>query len=92
MLRCLAALVGGVVLARPSSPWGSPWLMPVALAVLVLAVRGLGPRRRARSAGSSASPSCDPVWWMRAVGTDAWVALCVLQALYFAPLGIGLAW
>ena len=30
--------------------------------------------------------------WMRAVGTDAWIAMCALEASFFLPLGLGLAW
>ena len=44
-LRCLAALVGGLVLAAAFEPVGFAWLMPPAIAVLVLSVRGLRPSR-----------------------------------------------
>ena len=30
--------------------------------------------------------------WMRSVGTDAWIAMCALEASFFVPLGLGLAW
>ena len=29
--------------------------------------------------------------WMRSVGTDAWLAMCALEAAFFVPLGLGLA-
>ena len=29
--------------------------------------------------------------WMRSVGTDAWLAMCALEAAFFVPLGMGLA-
>lgn len=92
MLRCLAALLGGVVLSLAFEPVGVAALMPVALAVLVLAVRGLSVRWGALvgwifGLGFMATL----LWWMRAVGTDAWLALTFFQALYLAPLGMVLA-
>ena len=92
MLRCLAALVGGVVLSLAFEPVGLAVLMPVALAVLVLAVRGL-PVRWGALVGwlFGVGFMATLLWWMRAVGTDAWVALSFFQALYFAPLGMVLA-
>ena len=92
MLRCLAALLGGVVLSLAFEPVGLAVLMPVALAVLVLAVRGAPVRWGAVigwlfGIGFTASL----LWWMRAVGTDAWLALSLFQALYFGPLGMALA-
>lgn len=92
MLRCLAALLGGLVLSLAFEPVGLAVLMPVALAVLVLAVRGLSVRWGAVvgwlfGVGFMATL----LWWMRAVGTDAWVALTFFQALYLAPLGMVLA-
>ena len=30
--------------------------------------------------------------WMRSVGTDAWIAMCALEASFFVPLGLGLSW
>jgi apolipoprotein N-acyltransferase len=92
MLRCLAALVGGVVLSLAFEPVGVAALMPVALAVLVLSVRGLTVGRGALvgwlfGLGFMATL----LWWMRAVGTDAWLALTFFQALYLAPLGMVLA-
>ena len=41
LLRCLLALAGGLVLAAAFEPVGFAWLMPPAIAVLVLCVRGL---------------------------------------------------
>jgi apolipoprotein N-acyltransferase len=92
MLRCLAALVGGVVLSLAFEPVGLAVLMPAALAMLVLAVRGL-PARRGALVGwlFGAGFMGTLVWWMHAVGTDAWLALAFFQALYFAPLGAVLA-
>ncbi len=92
-LRCLVALVGGLVLAAAFEPIGFAWLMPPAIAALVLSVRGL----RARSAWIPSlifgiAFTYAVMVWMRSVGTDAWIAMCALEAAFFVPLGIGLAW
>ena len=92
-LRCLLALVGGLVLAAAFEPVGLAWLMPPAIAALVFSVRGLAPRR-------AWIPSLlfgvvfvfTVMVWMRAVGTDAWIAMCALEAAFFVPLGLGLSW
>ncbi len=93
LLRCLLALVGGLSLAAAFEPLGFAWLMPPAIAALVFAVRGLRP-------GLAWLPtllfgitfSYAVMFWMRAVGTDAWIAMCALEAAFFVPLGLGLSW
>src|SRR5687767_14813011 len=44
-IRCLAAVVGGFVLAAAFEPIGIPWLMPLALATFVLVLRDVRPGR-----------------------------------------------
>ncbi|PKH40486.1 apolipoprotein N-acyltransferase [Nocardioides alpinus] len=93
LLRCLLALAGGLALAAAFEPVGLSWLMPPAIAALVFAVRGLRP-------GLAWIPTLlygitftyAVMVWMRAVGTDAWIAMCALEASFFVPLGLGLAW
>ena len=92
-LRCLLALVGGLVLAAAFEPVGISWLMPLGIASLVFSVRGLRP-------GLAWIPSLlfgitftyAVMVWMRSVGTDAWIAMCALEASFFVPLGLGLSW
>ena len=92
-LRCLVALVGGLVLAAAFEPIGFAWLMPPAIAALILSVRGLGPRRAwLPSLLFGITFSYAVMVWMRSVGTDAWIAMCALEAAFFVPLGIGLSW
>ena len=92
-LRCLLALVGGLVLAAAFEPVGYAWLMPPAIAALVFSVRGL-PARRAwiPSLHFGIAFVFTVMVWMRAVGTDAWIAMCTLEAAFFVPLGLGLSW
>ncbi|PVG84064.1 apolipoprotein N-acyltransferase [Nocardioides gansuensis] len=66
--------------------------MPVAIALLLLSVR----RERSSRAWLTGlcfgiTFICTLLWWLRAVGTDAWLALSALEAAFFAPLGLGLA-
>jgi apolipoprotein N-acyltransferase len=92
-LRCLVALVGGLVLAAAFEPVGFAWLMPPAIAALVLSVRGLGPGRAwLPTLLFGITFTYAVMVWMRSVGTDAWIAMCALEASFFVPLGIGLAW
>ena len=92
LLRCFAAVGGGLALAAAFEPVGLAWLMPPAVAVLVLVVRGL-PLRRAWivSLLFGVAFFFAVMVWMRAVGTDAWIAMCSVEAAFFVPLGMGLA-
>jgi apolipoprotein N-acyltransferase len=92
-LRCLLALVGGLVLAAAFEPIGVAWVMPPAIAALVFSVRGLGARRAwIPSLLFGITFTYAVMFWMRAVGTDAWIAMCALEASFFVPLGLGLSW
>jgi apolipoprotein N-acyltransferase len=92
-LRCLLALVGGLVLAAGFEPIGLAWLMPPAIAALVLSVRGLRPGRAwLPSLLFGIAFTYAVMVWMRAVGTDAWLAMCAMESAFFVPLGVGLSW
>lgn len=92
-LRCLLALVGGLVLAAAFEPIGHAWVMPPAIAALVLSVRGLAPRRAWLPSLLFGIAFTHAVMvWMRAVGTDAWLAMCAMESAFFVPLGVGLSW
>ena len=92
LLRCFAALVGGVVLSAGFAPVGFAPALPVGIAMLVLSVRGC----RLRAAWlpgwlCGLAFFGGLLWWLRVVGEDAWAALTVAQSIYFIPLGIALA-
>ncbi|GAB3032104.1 apolipoprotein N-acyltransferase [Nocardioides flavus (ex Wang et al. 2016)] len=92
-LRCLLALVGGLALAAAFEPIGHAWLMPPAVAALVISVHGLAPLRAwVPSLVFGIAFIFSVMVWMRAVGTDAWIAMCTLESAFFVPLGIGLSW
>ena len=80
LVRCLLAFLGGLVLAAAFEPIGYSWLMPPAIAVLVLCIRGLGPRRAwLPSLVFGVAFVYAVMVWMRSVGTDAWIAMCALE-------------
>jgi len=93
LLRCLLALLGGLVLAAAFEPVGWSGLMPPGIAALVFSVRGLRPGRAwIPSLLFGITFTYAVMVWMRSVGTDAWIAMCALEASFFVPLGLGLSW
>ncbi|WP_157953235.1 MULTISPECIES: apolipoprotein N-acyltransferase [Nocardioides] len=92
LLRCVVALLGGVVLSLGFAPVSFAPALPIGIAILVLSVRGT----RLRWAwlpgwlfGLAFFGGL--LWWLRVVGPDAWAALSVVQSVYFAPLGVAFA-
>lgn len=87
-LRVLVALAAGVVLSLAFEPVAQPVVIPFAVAAFVLCCRGL----RLRSGwipGLAFGLGFQYVliFWMRAVGTDAWLALATAEAAFLAVLG-----
>src|SRR4051794_2181723 len=86
--RVLAALVSGVVLSLAFEPVALPIVIPFAVAAFVLCCRGL----RLRSGwipGLAFGIGFQYVliFWMRAVGPDAWLALATAEAAFLGILG-----
>ena len=86
--RLLLAVLSGVVLSLAFEPVAAPEVIPFTVAGFVLSVRGL----RARSAwvpGLLFGLGFQYVllFWMRAVGPDAWLALATVEAAFIALLG-----
>lgn len=90
--RPVGVVVAGLLLAAAFPPIGWWPLAPVATALLALLLRG---RTWGRGAGLGmlfGLAFCFPTFeGLRPVGMDAWIALSIFEALYFALLGIGLA-
>ncbi len=82
------ALLAGAVLAQAFEPVGLALLLPIGVAGFVLCARGL-PARRAWLPGLGFGIGFQFVllFWMRAVGTEPWLALAGLEAAFYAPLG-----
>ncbi|GAB2809209.1 apolipoprotein N-acyltransferase [Actinoallomurus bryophytorum] len=90
--RPALAMIAGLLLAAAFPPIGWWPLAPVAAAMFALVLRG----RRLRGATGLGMlfglAFCFPLFeGLRPVGIDAWLALSVFEALYFALLGTGVA-
>jgi len=90
--RLLVAALAGVGLAVSFEPLRLVFLLPVSILALLWCIRGLSLRRAALVGEVFGLFYMFPlIIWMRAVGTDAWLALSIFQSLYFALLAVGLA-
>jgi len=91
--RLPAAVVAGLLLDAAFPPHDLWLLAPVGVAVLTLACRGLGARAGAALGLVTGLALFLPllVWSGAVAGPGAWIALALLQALFFLPLGAALA-
>ncbi len=86
--RAAVALAGGVLLSAGFEPLALPWVIPFCLAALLLATRGLTWRSGWVPGLAFGLGFCSThLVWMRAIGPDAWVALTLVEAAFFALLG-----
>ncbi|WP_051551742.1 apolipoprotein N-acyltransferase [Nocardioides sp. URHA0020] len=92
LVRILAAVACGVGLALAFEPVAQPVVIPFAVAGFVLCTRGLT-LRWAWLPGLAFGLGFELVllFWMRAVGPDAWIGLSIWQSTYFAVLGVAVA-
>jgi apolipoprotein N-acyltransferase len=91
-LRTSAALLAGIALGLTFEPVGLVGLLPFALAAFFCAVRGVSAvRGAALGLGFGLAYMLTVLFWIRVIGTDAWLALSTFEALYLAGLGAGLA-
>ena len=85
-------MVSGLSLALAFEPVALFWLAPLSVTGLVLATGGASLRRGAVLGWLfSAAFWFTLIWWMRAVGPDAYVALAGFMTSYGLLLGAGLA-
>ena len=87
-LRALLAASAGLVLSLSFEPVAVAWLIPVAVAGLVLTTRGLSLR------GGFVVGLCfgaafylTHIYWMRAVGIPAWLVLSALETIFYGLTG-----
>lgn len=90
--RLPVAAIAGVATALAFEPVTWAWLLPVGLAAYFLAVRGAG-ALPAAAAGTAYGLGFFGVhiFWMRALGTEPWIALTLLQTSFLVVLGPVLA-
>ncbi len=92
LLRLVVAALAGVALGLSFEPARLVFLLPVALAALLWAVRGQTARRGALLGWVfGLAFFLVLLVWLRVIGSDAWVVVAVVQALYLAAAGAGLA-
>lgn len=90
--RLLAAAAGGLAAAAAFPPIGAWPLTFPAVAALILATRDQRARSGALAGFVFGMAFLLPLLsWVRVVGPDAWVALCLLESAFYAALGAGLA-
>jgi apolipoprotein N-acyltransferase len=90
--RLLVAAGSGGVLALAFPPYDWWWLLPLAVAGLTLACAGTTGRRGALVGFVAGLVFFAALLrWLQVVGPDAWLALTLLQAAFWALLGGGLA-
>jgi apolipoprotein N-acyltransferase len=91
LLRTGIALLAGVVLSLAFEPVAVAYVMPLALAGFALTTRGL-PARKGWLPGLAFGVGFYFVtaYWMRgSIGTDAWIGMCIVEALFYGALGAG---
>ncbi len=88
----VAAPTAGVAAAAASAPWEQRWMLPLAVAALVGLLHA-APWTRACVLGLlfGLGYTLTLTWWMRAVGTDAWVLIGLTVAGFYALAGMGIA-
>jgi apolipoprotein N-acyltransferase len=90
--RLVAALVAGVTAYAGFDPVGFPLLLPAGLALFFGSVRHVSALRGAAlGAVFGATFFALHIFWMRALGTEPWIALTFLETLFFVLLGAVLA-
>lgn len=86
--RTSVAALAGAVLALAFFPTSWWYVVPVCVAAYVLCVRGLSVVRAVVPAlAFGLAFQLVLIFWMRVIGWDAWIALSVLEALFYAGLG-----
>lgn len=87
------AVLSGLLLAAAFPPIGWWPLAPISAAILALILRGRTWRAALGHGMLYGLAFCFPLFeGLRPVGLDAWLALSIFEALYFALMAVGLAW
>jgi apolipoprotein N-acyltransferase len=90
LARMVSAGLAGVVAGLSFEPYRLVYLLPVAVATLTLACRGVT-LRRGFVLGTVFGVSFMLVLlpWLQVIGVDAWIALSVLEGLFYGLAGLG---
>lgn len=91
-LRLAGAAVSGLTLVAAFPPFAHWWCAPLGAAGVIGVTHGVRARVGALLGLVAGLAFFLPLFtWLRPVGTDAWLLLSVVQALFFAALGAALA-
>jgi apolipoprotein N-acyltransferase len=90
--RLALAAASGLAAALSFEPFGWAYLLPVAVAGMTISVRG-ATAGRAFGTGTTFGLVFMLVLlpWLRVIGTDAWIALSLLEALFYGLAGAATA-
>lgn len=92
IVRAAAAGVAGVATWMSFPPLSWWWAAPVGVGVFLLSARGPRPRTAALAGFAFGAGFLVPMMsFLRGIGVDAWLVVAVLEALWFALLGVALA-
>jgi apolipoprotein N-acyltransferase len=93
LARLAGSAASGVGVALAFPPYDLVFLMPLGIAGMMLTVRGQ-PGRRGFWHGLvfGLGFMLPLVRWVTIIGDDAWVALALLEALFYGLMGVGWAW
>nr|WP_235001169.1 apolipoprotein N-acyltransferase [Marinactinospora thermotolerans] len=90
--RALAALGAGLAQLLALEPYGLWPLAPVGAALLLLAVRGVRPRRAAWLGLLAGAALMVPlIRWQEVFGVDVWLLIAAAETVYYVPMAMGIA-
>jgi apolipoprotein N-acyltransferase len=93
LARTVTSAAAGVCVALGFPPFDLVWLMPVGLAGLMLTVQGCRGRGGfGQGLVFGIGFTLPLLRWVTVIGDDAWVALSVLEALFYAVMAMTWAW
>lgn len=93
VLRTSGSAISGLAVALAFPPVDAVWLMPLGLAGLMLSIRDLRGRGGFVQGLVFGLGFMLPLLrWITIIGPDAWVALAILEASFYAGMGLAWAW
>ncbi|MDS1268970.1 apolipoprotein N-acyltransferase [Lipingzhangella sp. LS1_29] len=92
LLRAGAAAGSGLAQLLALPPYGLWYLAPLSATLLLLAVRGVRPRRAAWLGALAGAALMVPlIRWQAVFGFDVWLLIAAAETAYFIPMAVGIA-